>query len=212
MNAPALHIRVDTREKGRVIKRLEGLAGVTLEFAEMDVGDYLLPGDLVVERKSATDLILSVVDRSLWDKVAKLKSQHSRVVYIIEGDLYAARFHQQALDIHRALAAMVVGHGVSVLPSPDPDNSGMLIYLLGLASTQGEGATERPGKPTIRRDAQLYLLGALPGVDPDRAEALLRHFGTARKVLAADAGALAAVEGIDDECAARIAAVLEYGS
>jgi ERCC4-type nuclease len=212
MNAPALHIRVDTREKGRVIKRLEGLAGVTLEFAEMDVGDYLLPGDLVVERKSATDLILSVVDRSLWDKVAKLKSQHSRVVYIIEGDLYAARFHQQALDIHRALAAMVVGHGVSVLPSPDPDNSGMLIYLLGLASTQGEGATERPGKPTIRRDAQLYLLGALPGVDPDRAEALLRHFGTARKVLSADAGALAAVEGIDDECAARIAAVLEYGS
>jgi ERCC4-type nuclease len=49
-------------------------------------------------------------------------------------------------------------------------------------------------------------------VDPDRAEALLRHFGSARKVFAADASALAAVEGIDDERAARIAAMLEYGS
>nr|WP_296750918.1 ERCC4 domain-containing protein [Thioalkalivibrio sp.] len=211
MNAPALHIRVDTRERGRIITRLEGLPGVTLESVEMDLGDYLLPGDLIVERKSATDLILSVVDRSLWDKVAKLRSQHERVVYIVEGDLYTARFHQQALDIHRALAMMVVTHGVTVLPSPDADNSGMLIYLLGLAAAEGAAATERPDKPTIRRDAQLYLLASLPGVDADRAEALLRHFGSARAVLAADADTLAQVEGMDAERAARIAEVLEYG-
>lgn len=36
MNAPELHIRVDTREKGRIIKRLEGLAGVILDVVEMD--------------------------------------------------------------------------------------------------------------------------------------------------------------------------------
>jgi len=211
MNAPALHIRVDTRERGRIISRLEALPGVTLESVEMDLGDYLLPGDLIIERKSATDLILSVVDRSLWDKVAKLSSQHERVVYIVEGDLYTARFHQQALDIHRALAMMVVTHGVTVLPSPDADNSGMLIYLLGLAAAEGTATTERPGKPAIRRDAQLYLLASLPGVDADRAESLLRHFGSARAALAADAVALAQVEGMDAERAARIAEVLEYG-
>ncbi|MCA1789750.1 MAG: hypothetical protein LC667_07800 [Thioalkalivibrio sp.] len=211
MNAPALHIRVDARERGRIITRLEGLPGVTLESVEMDLGDYLLPGDLIIERKSATDLILSVVDRSLWDKVAKLRSQHERVVYIVEGDLYTARFHQQALDIHRALAMMVVMHGVTVLPSPDAENSGMLIYLLGLAAAEGAAATERPDKPTIRRDAQLYLLASLPGVDAERAEALLRHFGSARAALAADANALAQVEGMDAERAARIAEVLEYG-
>ena len=211
MNSPALHVRVDTREKGRIITRLESLAGVTLEFVEMDLGDYLLPGDLIIERKSATDLILSVVDRSLWDKVAKLRSQHEQVVYIVEGDLYTARFHQQALDIHRALAMMVVTHGVTILPSPDAENSGMLIYLLGLAAAEGIATAERPGKPTIRRDAQLYLLASLPGVDSDRAEALLRHFGSARAVLAADADALAAVEGMDIERASRITEVLEYG-
>jgi ERCC4-type nuclease len=211
MNAPALHVRVDTRERGRIINRLEALPGVTLEWVEMDLGDYLLPGDLIIERKSATDLILSVVDRSLWDKVAKLRSQHERVVYIVEGDLYTARFHQQALDIHRALATMVVTHGVTLLPSPDADNSGMLIYLLGLAAAEGATTAERPGKPAIRRDAQLYLLASLPGIDADRAEALLRHFGSARAALAADADALAQVEGMDAERAARIAEVLEYG-
>ncbi|MBD3620141.1 MAG: hypothetical protein HUJ28_11785 [Chromatiales bacterium] len=212
MNTPQLHIRVDTREKGKIIQRLEGLEGVSLEFVEMDLGDYLLPGDVIVERKSATDLILSVVDKSLWAKVAKLRSQHERVVYIVEGDLYTARFHQQALDVHRALSMMVIDHGVSILPSPDADNSGMLVYLLGLAALQGPETGERAGKPTIRLDAQLYLLASLPNIDPDRAKVLLKHFGSARQVLDADADALAQVEGIDRETAERIAEVLDYGA
>lgn len=212
MNTPQLHIRVDTREKGKIIQRLEGLEGVSLEFVEMDLGDYLLPGDVIVERKSATDLILSVVDKSLWAKVAKLRSQHERVVYIVEGDLYTARFHQQALDVHRALSMMVIDHGVSILPCPDADNSGMLVYLLGLAALQGPETGERAGKPTIRLDAQLYLLASLPNIDPDRAKALLKHFGSARQVLDADADALTQVEGIDRETAERIAEVLDYGA
>lgn len=212
MTTPELPIQVDTREKGRILDRLAGLDGVTLEFVEMDLGDYLLPNDLIIERKSATDLILSVVDRSLWDKVAKLRTQHERVVYIVEGDLYTARFHQQALDIHRALAMMVVNHGVSILPSSDGENSAMLIYLLGLAAIEGQTVPERPGKPTIRLDAQHYLLSGLPGVDSDRAEALIRHFGSARAAVAADAEALAKVEGISPEMAARIVEVLDYGA
>ena len=212
MATPQLHIQVDTREKGKIIKRLEGLEGVTLEFTEMDLGDYLLPGDMIVERKSATDLILSVVDKSLWDKVAKLKSQHEHVVYIVEGDLYTARFHQQALDVHRALSMMVVDHGVSILPSPDADNSGMLVYLLGMTALKGPDTGERPGKPNIRRDAQLYLLASLPNIDPDRAQSLLKHFGSARAVIQADADALSAVEGIDAATAERIVEVLDHAN
>lgn len=211
MSATPLLIRVDSRERGRILDRLRELSGVTLETVELELGDYLLPGGLIIERKSATDLILSVVDQSLWEKVAKLKTQYERVVYIIEGDLYTARFHQQALDIHRALAAMTVHYEVPVLPSPDADHSGMLIYLMGLGSQAGPGREERPGKPTIRRDAQLYLLGSLPGIDPDRAEQLLRHFGSAQAVLTAEASELVAVEGIDPARAERIVEVLRYG-
>ena len=87
MSTPELNIRVDTRERGKIIQRLEGMEGVHLAFEEMDVGDYILPNDMAIERKSATDFILSVVDKTIWDKVAKLKSQHEQVVYIIEGPM-----------------------------------------------------------------------------------------------------------------------------
>jgi len=210
MSTPELPIRVDTRERGKIIQRLEGMEGVQLSFEEMDVGDYILPDGLAVERKSGTDFILSVVDKSIWDKVAKLKSQYDRVVYIIEGDVYTARFHQKALDVHQAFAHLLVRQGVSVLPSPDPENSAMLVYLLGLAGHPEGPAPERQAKPTKRREALLHVLAALPNVDEERAKALLKHFKSARGVFNAGVEELQAVEGIDEPTAQRIVDVLEF--
>ena len=210
MSAPELNIQVDTRERGTIVQRLEELDGVQLAFAEMDVGDYILPNGMAIERKSGTDFILRVVDKTIWDKVAKLKSQYDQVVYIIEGDVYTARFHQKALDVHRAFAHMLVDHGVSLLPSPDPENSAMLIYLLGLAGLPDAPSPERAAKPAKRRDALLHVFSALPGVDGDRAEALLKHFKSAQGVFNASAEALQAVEGIDAATAERIVEVLAF--
>ena len=210
MSTPELNIRVDTRERGKIIQRLEGMEGVHLAFEEMDVGDYILPNDMAIERKSATDFILSVVDKTIWDKVAKLKSQHEQVVYIIEGDVYTARFHQKALDIHRAFAHMITDQGVSLLPSPDAENSAMLIYLLGLAGLPNAASPERAAKPPKRREAALHILSALPGIDADRAEALFKRFKGARGALNATSAELQTVEGIDAATAERIVEVLEF--
>jgi ERCC4-type nuclease len=211
MSETPLQIVADTRESGKIIRKLESLEGLSMERRELDVGDYLLPNGVVIERKSATDLILSVVDESLWDKVSKLAASYEQVIYIVEGDLYTARFHQKALDIHRALADMIVHRGVSVLPSPDGENSAMLVYLMAQQAAARGAKDQRGNAPTIRRDAQLYILEGLPGIDADRAEALIKRFKNARRALSADAAALAEVEGIDPAAAERIVEVLDYG-
>ncbi len=132
MSVIPFSIQADRRERGRILKRLEEAEGVQLEMVDLEFGDYLLPNKIVVERKSATDFILSVVDEGLWVNIEHLERLYARIVYIIEGDPYVARFHQKALDVHRAFARMVVQHNISVLPSADPDHSAMLIYLMGL--------------------------------------------------------------------------------
>jgi ERCC4-type nuclease len=104
---------------------------------------------------------------------------------------------------------MIVHRDVSVLPSPDGENSAMLIYLMAQQAA-GPASNRRTNEPTIRRDAQLYLLQGLPGIDEDRAEAMLRHFKSARRALTADAAELAQIQGIDDAMAERIAEVLNY--
>lgn len=136
MENPQVHIRVDSRERGKVIQRLEDIDGVTLELVELEFGDYVLPAGVVIERKSATDFILSVVDGGLWTNIGGLQRHFRRVIYLIEGDPYVARFHQKALDVHRAFARMAIAYNITVLPSSDADNSGMMIYLIALAAQE----------------------------------------------------------------------------
>lgn len=207
-----LPIRVDRREQGKIIQRLERLEGVELEFVDLDVGDYELPNGVVVERKSATDMVLSVVDQTLWENAAKLKATHEKVTYVVEGDLYEPRFHQQALDIHRALTHLTIALGISVLPSNDEDTSGMLIYLLGMNAQVDPDPIARPAKPEKRRAAAEFIVSGLPGVEPDLARDLLRQFGSVRDVLNADAEQLVKVDGMDLERAQRIESVVTHGS
>lgn len=136
MSGTQFSIQADRRERGRILKRLEESEGVRLEMVDLEFGDYVLPNNIIVERKSATDFILSVVDEGLWVNIENLERLYAQIVYIIEGDPYVARFHQKALDVHRAFARMVVGHGISVLPSADADHSAMLIYLMGLSALE----------------------------------------------------------------------------
>lgn len=206
-----IHLIIDKRERGKITEALEALPGVSLEFAELDVGDYVLGNGVVVERKSATDFILSVVDKTLYEKAGKLKAMYPRVVYLVEGDLYNMRFHQKAFDVHRALAFLSVTQDVPVIPSPDPEQTAMLIYLMAQDAQHalGQPISTRVNKPKLRAEAQVYLVEGLPGVDAERAETLLRHFKTAAKVFAADAESLQAAGGVDADSAARMRAVLD---
>ena len=125
-----VRIVVDTRERGKIISKLEALPGVSLEFAEQESGDYLLGNGVVIERKSATDFILSIVDRTLVEKVEKIKALYPKPIFIVEGDMFAMRFHQKAFDVHMALSYMAVVQNIPVLTSPDAEQSAMLIYLM----------------------------------------------------------------------------------
>lgn len=216
MNQPErkISITVDRRERGKITKTLEQIPGVTLEFAELECGDYVLGGGYGVERKSATDFILSVVDKSLMDKVARLKARYAYPMFIVESgtrDLFTARFHQKAFDVHMALAYLSVMQHVPVLTTPDFEQSAMLIYFLAVDVQHHLGTTldRRTNKPEVLTEAQQYFLEGLPGVDADRAEALLKRFGNVGAVLAASAAELKSAANLSDDSIAFMQQVLQ---
>lgn len=203
-----VHIVADARERGKIVKALEALPGVTLETRELDCGDYVLGDGVVVERKSATDFILSIVDKSLPEKVGKLKAQYARPVYIVEGDLFNMRFHQKAFDVHGALAYLGVSQRVPVVSSPDADQSAMLIYLMAAEAQAAPHTRARLNTPEVLHEAQRYALEGFPGIDADRADTLLAHFGSVAAVLNASAEALIEA-GLDPDPAAALREVVE---
>ena len=131
----SVKIKVDKREQNTgVIKHWNGFAGLfpglELEFVEMEAGDYAIGNATIIERKSTTDFMLSVMDNHILDNLTKLKKDYEKVIYIVEGDIYAPRFHSDPAALRKAIAYMTMKENVSLIPSPGPQNTAELIYLM----------------------------------------------------------------------------------
>lgn len=185
--------------------------GMSLQAAELDSGDYDLGSGVVVERKSATDFSLAIMDKRLFGEVGKLKSSYDQVIYIVEGDIYGGRFHTDPVAIREAIAWLTVMQGVPLVPSPSAGFTAEVLFTMAHQVQHGMGypVVMRNGKPFDPVNGQRYLVEGLPGVNEAMAKALLNHFGGAAAVFAADVEALAQVPGMSPQAAARMRKVLD---
>src|SRR5215213_5609951 len=119
-SAQPLHIRVDSRERQSPVPTLlAAYSDVTISFAALPSGDYVLSDDVAVERKTASDFVASILDRRLFGQASRMISLFPRPVLVIEGDLGAVP-HSIAIEaIRGALAFLTVRAGITVLQLHD---------------------------------------------------------------------------------------------
>ena len=120
----------------------------------------------------------------------------------------ARNVHPNAIS--GALSYLATIEQIPVLVAP----SGMFARVVADISrhaVHGLGYTInlREQRPKDVRESQLYCLQGLPGVGRSKAEALLAHFGSVRRVMAATAAELGTVPGVGAKSAAAIAAALD---
>jgi Fanconi anemia group M protein len=172
--------------------------GLSLQEDELDCGDYDLGGGVRVERKSAMDFNLAIMDKRLFGEVAKLKASADHAVYIVEGDLFTGRFHSDPQRMRESLAWMTVEQCVALVPSASEGYTAELLFAMANTAQHGLPALPvlRNGKPFDPRSAQMYVVEGLPGINPLLAQALLTQFGHAGAVFSASAEQLAPVIGL----------------
>jgi len=192
-------ITADTRERNSgVIELLRDFPHVRVEIAQLPVADFLLGGGVAVERKTARDLISSIIDRRLFDQAGHLREHYSHPVLILEGDPLAVECRVRPNAIRGALSRLAVMGRMPVLPSADPEETAALLVTIA-RQAQAEGGQERA--PAKRRalsitEWQEAIVAALPGVGPVLARRLLAHFGSFASLVQADVKTLRGVEGI----------------
>ena len=94
-------ITADSREsRSGIALKLQGLPGVSLEQAELTSGDYLIGAGVAVERKAATDFVISLMEGRLFDQLARMAIEHERAIILVEGNIYETRsaISPEALD------------------------------------------------------------------------------------------------------------------
>lgn len=192
-------ITADTRERGSgILEHLEAFPHVRVEIAQLPVADFLLGGGVAVERKTARDLICSIIDRRLFEQAEHLRDNYSHPVLILEGDPLAVDSRVRPNAIRGALSRLAVMGRLPVLPTANPEETAALLVSIARQAQSESGQARSPAKRRALSvtEWQEAIVAALPGVGPVLARRLLTHLGSFAALVQADAQALREVEGI----------------
>jgi DNA excision repair protein ERCC-4 len=204
-----IRIYADVREEASGIPSMLESMGVIVLRDQLDVGDYVLPGGVVVERKTGEDYVNSLFDGRLFDQVSRMAEVYDSIVLVVEGSLpswYRDRFKQ----LYSALAQIIAGFNISVVHTMDPLSTAIFIEALARKSVESRGSrivVHKKPKLSSLREWQLYIVSSLPGVGPKLAEKLLENFKTIEAICTASVAELQRVVG--EKRAERIKQVLK---
>jgi ERCC4-type nuclease len=197
---PLIPLIIDDRERAGPLPAELAQSGVfDIEIRRLAVGDYLVDGRLLFERKTLPDLALSIKDGRLFSQALRLAASPLRSALIIEGtarDLVGSGMRWEAMQ--GALITVALFIGLPLLRCRTPAETARTLEFAALQGrTVASGALVRRGRrPRGKAAVQRRLLQGLPGVGPERAARLLERFGTVEAVVTASAAALESVPGI----------------
>lgn len=208
-------IYVDTREKESEVPKYLSELGVVVIFKQLEVGDYVIAGKVVGERKSVDDLAKSVFDGRFFDQVSRLTRLADRCFLVVEGDLEKLRY--LTANYKAVLAALYytsIASRIPVVLTDSPKHTAEILKYLSTKLSESpytlstvSVSRSKPGGASLS-EWQLYVVSALPGVGVKTASRLLRKFGSVKRVFSASISELASIEGLSEEKAGFIFRVI----
>jgi DNA excision repair protein ERCC-4 len=192
---------------------LKQLPGVELQFTQLAVGDYLVDGRSVFERKTLADFAASIADGRLFVQAQKLAGLPQPAAIILEGrtsDVATIQMRRESMQ--GAMVSLGLIFHLPVLRALDAAETARLMLYAGRQLRRhesSEGGYRHLRRPKRKRRIQLQLLQGLPGIGPTRAKQLLETFGSVEAAMTASLEELEALEGVGPKTAAAIREVLQ---
>src|SRR3972149_4997609 len=75
----------DREAESGIVESLRAMRGVSVAMRRLRLGDYLVDGRLLFERKAVGDLVESIVDGRLLSQGVRLAAARYRAVVVLEG-------------------------------------------------------------------------------------------------------------------------------
>jgi ERCC4-type nuclease len=202
-------IYVDTREKSSKTLRTLYELPLTLRLERLDIGDYQLSDDVVVEFKRVSDFVGSLIDGRLLEQVKKLKASTLKPLIIIEGE--QSLFGQRNISpnaIFGMLATITVSYRIPILFTKNENETANLLFVIAKREQQTKRISKpvqlHALKPKSEKEQLLYIVSSIPQVGPSAAHKLLLHFRTIANLANATVDDIAQVEGIGKHTAKHI--------
>lgn len=206
-----MNITVDYREKASGLIDLLKTENVSIEVKKVLYGDYIINNSITIERKTAKDFLISIIDARLFRQLSNLKKYCTNPVLVIEGNPYKTDLNFENAAIKGALISTQAIWNMPVIFSRSKEDTKDIFVMIGRQDETCLDVVPLRGgyRPKRLKSKQLYLLQGLPQIGPMLARRLLEHFKSVSKIMNASIDELTEVDGIGTVSATKIREVLD---
>ncbi|MDA3906791.1 MAG: helix-hairpin-helix domain-containing protein [Bacteroidales bacterium] len=198
-------IIVDNREKKSGIPDILFKKGIPVVLKQLAAGDYIIGGDIIIERKTKTDFVQSIINGHIFNQCARLRKTGLIPLFIVEGNPYDTTHRINREAIKGALLAISLSWQIPVIRSSGKEDTVHLIIMAAKQQLNTPVFIRKKGKkPKHFQNQQHYLVQTIPGIGSSLTIRLIDHFSNIERIVLADIDALMKVEGVGKTKAKKI--------
>lgn len=220
MPSKEINLICDHRENASsVLSELSSLSSndikVNLLMEQLNVGDYQISEDIVIERKTLSDLETSIIDGRIFSQLQDL-SAIKRSALIVEGEaskLYASkRINSKA--IIGLLTSIGLNYRVPIFFTKNQKETALFLYIMAKKEQISNGNLNdsklRYSKTKMSgSDWQLFIMQSFPDVGPTLAKSVLKEFKSIKNISNASVEDLTKVSMLGKKKAEKIKYLFE---
>lgn len=177
-------IIVDKREKNSMVISELVKRKIPIEIKQLPIGDYVI-GDTIIERKTKSDFISSIINKRLIEQLNNMKQFEKRLL-IIEDDSHCG---ERKINIHpNAVRGMILSVAVD-FATPMIFTNGFeetvdFLEVLNKRYDQGkkEFSLKMKRKARSMKEQQQFILESFPGIGPSLAKQILKENKTIKSI------------------------------
>lgn len=179
-------IIIDIREKNSLVASELIAIGCKINFKELKVGDYIVK-NTIIERKTVTDFISSMINKRLINQLKDLQPQQSKVL-LIEGITEQELYHKESKINENAirgfLLSIVLNYQIPIIYTKDAQDTAEFIKVLWKKQEKEKelGINAKKKSKDVNEQLQ-FIIEGFPGIGPKTAKKLLKEYKTIKDIL-----------------------------
>lgn len=190
MSSNSLTIIIDHREPQKIKDRMRKME-VEVTEKQLDVGDYIISNEVVVERKTGLDLVTSIADNRLFQQINNMLENFSQPLLILE-DFPSAfnnpNWQKRKKHVFGALTYIFLKRNIPIIPTSGLTETSICLERI-CSWTQQEHddpiLVRKSPKRLSTEERQLFFLQGLEDTGIKKSKILLETFNSPTEVFGA---------------------------
>jgi Fanconi anemia group M protein len=187
---------------------------INIKLEKLSIGDYQITDEIIIERKTISDLESSIIDGRIFSQLQELL-KFSKPCLIIEGNMNLVYNNNTRLNkkaIIGLLTSIGINYKVPIFFTKNQKETSEFLYVIAKREQLGNGYI-----PKLRytknklsfSQRQIFIMESFPDIGPSLARTILKEFKTLKNIVNSDISDLKKVSKLGSKKADKLKYLFE---